>query len=222
MAVRRPRLLIAMIGDMVHSTALSSSNRAAAQRDFARLIASLNRRFRGSIASQFVITLGDEFQGLLSKPEAIPDIVWIIETEYRQRDMRLGFGFGTLHTPLRQIALNIDGPALHRARDAVTIARTKGLLGGVFDGFGTHDDVLTGFAQILRHVRYRMTPRQRTVLNLLRDGHTQTQVARKLGVSKQAVSASAIAAGWDAYRIAEQGWRIALSLAVHLSKEGAQ
>lgn len=211
-----------MIGDMVHSTALSAKNRAAAQRDFTKLVASLNRRFRRGIASQFVITLGDEFQGLLSDAEMIPDIVWIIDTEYRQRDVRLGFGLGTLHTPLRKVALNMDGPVLHRAREAVEISRARGLLGGLFHGFGTHDDVLTGFAQILRHVRHRMTPRQRDVVTLLRDGKTQTGVAEHLGVSKQAVSAHAIAAGWDAYRVAEQGWKTALALAVRLSREAAR
>jgi hypothetical protein len=202
-----------VIGDMVHSRALSAQRRAAAQREFATLVTILNRRFRPHIASRFVITLGDEFQGLLSEADIIPDIVWTIETEYRQRDVRLGFGFGKLHTPMQPVALNIDGPVLHHARAAITLARSRKLLGGIFEGFGTHDPVLTGYAQILRHVRQRMTERQHAVVAMIRDGHTQLDIAEKLNITKQAVSVHAIAAGAEAYRAAELGWRTALNLA---------
>lgn len=198
----------------MHSRELSAAQRASAQRDFAKLVSLLNRRFRASIASKFVITLGDEFQGLLSDAIAIPDIAWTIETEYHQRDVRLGFGRGTLHTPMQPVALNIDGPVLHNARAAITVARSRRLLGGVFEGFGAHDSVLTGFAQILRYTRQQMTARQRGVIALLRAGHTQMRIAEMLEISKQAVSDHAIAAGWEPYRAAEMGWKTALDLAV--------
>jgi hypothetical protein len=204
---------------MVHSRALSARARSAAQTDFAKLIALLNRRFRRSIASRFVITLGDEFQGLLTEPHAIPDIVWTVETEYRQREIRLGIGYGKLHTPIQPVALNVDGPVLHNARAAITLARRRKLLGGVFEGFGEHDVVLTGFAQALRYVRQRMTVRQHRVVDLLRAGDTQLEAAEKLDISKQAVSNHSIAAGWEAYRAAEIGWRTALDLAVRRAKK---
>jgi SatD family (SatD)/Bacterial regulatory proteins, luxR family len=204
---------IAIIGDMVHSRALTPVKRAAAQRDFAKLIALLNRRFRRSVASRFVITLGDEFQGLLLAADVIPEIVWAIENEYHQREVRLGFGFGKLHTPMQSVALNIDGPVLHNARAAITLARNRRMLGGVFEGFAPYDGVLTGFAQILRHTRQHMTARQRTVIALLREGQTQMQIAAGLGISKQAVSDHAIAAGWESYRAAEAGWKEALDIA---------
>lgn len=198
---------------MVHSRELSAPARAAAQRAFMKLIALLNKRFSHSIAAQFVITLGDEFQGLLSNADVIPELVWQIETSYSQRDVRLGIGYGALHTPLRKVALNIDGPALHNARTAITEAASGKLLGGVFHGFGPHDDILTGFAQILRQARRGMTARQRQVVGLLRTGQTQQKTSIALRISKQAVSDHAIAAGWEAYKLAEQGWTKALELA---------
>jgi len=199
---------------MVHSRELTAAQRATAQREFAKLVSLLNRRFRASIASRFVITLGDEFQGLLNDAIVIPDIIWTIETEYHQRDVRLGFGRGQLHTPMQAVALNIDGPVLHNARAAITLARSRRLLGGVFDGFGPYDPVLTGFAQILRYTRQQMTARQRSVIALLRQDQTQMSVAHTLDISKQAVSDHAIAAGWEPYRVAETGWKAALDLAV--------
>lgn len=210
--VRGKMAYVAVIGDMVQSRLLTGSARAAAQVRFTALVAALNRKFRNDIASKFVITIGDEFQGLLCETHTIPELVWAVE-DYKPRNIRLGIGLGVLHTRLRPQALNIDGPALHWAREAITRARRERMLGGVFAGFGEHDEVLLGFAQVLRHLRANWTDRQREVVTLLRQGHNQTEAAVRLGISRQAVSERAVSAGWDAYRYAEAGWRRALSLA---------
>lgn len=204
--------LIAVIGDMVQSRALSAHDRARAQREFTELVKLLNQRFRRGIASKFVVTIGDEFQGLLHTAEVIPELIWTVEADYAARQIRMGVGFGVLHTPIQTRALNIDGPVLHQARAAITLARDKRMLGGVFMGFGEHDVILTGFAQVLRHVRSNWTARQREVVGMLREGLTQAEIAEKLGVSKQAVSDHAVAAGGDAFRVAETGWRQALRM----------
>lgn len=205
--------LIALIGDMVQSRALSANDRAKAQREFAGLVKLLNQRFRKSTASKFVVTIGDEFQGLLHTAEVIPELMWTVEADYAARQIRMGVGAGVLHTPIQSSALNIDGPVLHEARAAITFARDKRILGGVFKGFGEHDAALTGYAQVLRFMRSNWTDRQREVVGLLREGLTQVEIADRLGVSKQAVSDHAVAAGGDAYRLGETGWRQALRTA---------
>ena len=205
--------LIALIGDMVQSRALSANDRAKAQREFAGLVKLLNQRFRKSTASKFVVTIGDEFQGLLHTAEVIPELIWTVEADYAARQIRMGVGAGVLHTPIQASALNIDGPVLHEARAAITFARDKRMLGGVFKGFGEQDAVLTGYAQVLRFMRSNWTDRQREVVGLLREGLTQVEIAERLGVSKQAVSDHAVAAGGDAYRLGETGWRQALRTA---------
>ncbi len=198
---------------MVQSRALTARARASAQKEFAALVRLLNTRFRSSIASQFVVTIGDEFQGLFRNAEIVPELIWTIEAHYAAREIRIGVGFGVLHTPIQKTALNIDGPVLHEARAAITLARDKRMLGGVFRGFGPHDDVLLGFAQTLRHVRSNWTEKQREVVSMLREGLTQTDAAKRLGVTKQAVSDHAVAAGCEPYRIGEAGWKRALALA---------
>ena len=187
--------LIALIGDMVQSRALSANDRAKAQREFAGLVKLLNQRFRKSTASKFVVTIGDEFQGLLHTAEVIPELIWTVEADYAARQIRMGVGAGVLHTPIQSSALNIDGPVLHEARAAITFARDKRMLGGVFKGFGEQDAVLTGYAQVLRFMRSNWTDRQHEVVGLLREGLTQVEIAERLGVSKQAVSDHAVAAG---------------------------
>src|SRR5438552_2721950 len=137
---------IAIVADMVRSRDLSSSQRRALQRRFSRLIDNLNREYRKAIAARFVITLGDEFQGILHSAAFVPDLIWHLEQNFPERELRVGIGFGTLDTALQKVAINVDGPVLHAARAAIEHAKKAKALGGVFHGFGDLDDILNGIA----------------------------------------------------------------------------
>src|SRR3954464_11116844 len=65
----------------------------------------------------FERTVGDEFQGVLDDPVALPRIV---ETLLRAGDWNIGLGIGTIEEPLPDHARAGRGPAYLRARDAVT------------------------------------------------------------------------------------------------------
>jgi hypothetical protein len=56
----------AIIGDINKSRTLE--RRARAQEKFKEAVAAINKEFKNDIASKFLITLGDEFQGLLKTP----------------------------------------------------------------------------------------------------------------------------------------------------------
>jgi hypothetical protein len=198
---------VALIADMVASRSLSPSERSRVQEEFTELIESLNQRYREDLRAKFIITIGDEFQGLLHKPAVIPHLIWTLEQLFTTRELRLGFGFGSIYTAIQEYAINVDGPALHNARASIEIAKRRTSQGGVFTGFGpTLDPALNGFARVLNHQRATWPPRQRAVITRLHDGHKGTDIARALGITKQAVSRYASLAGWDAYIEAEQGW----------------
>ncbi len=57
----------------------------------------------------------------------------------------------------------------------------------------------------------RMTDRQRQIIALVRESETQQQVARHLGVSRQAVNQSLTSAGWQHIRRAENAAREGLA-----------
>jgi hypothetical protein len=65
---------------MVSSRTLSASGRARVQEQFTELIKGLNRLYKDALQAKFVITLGDEFQGLLRNPQIVPELVWTLET----------------------------------------------------------------------------------------------------------------------------------------------
>jgi hypothetical protein len=202
---RRP--YVALVADMISSRALSPAKRALVQEDFTSLIESLNRLYKADLRAKFVITLGDEFQCLIGNPQMIPELIWTLETRFTARPLRLGFGYGAIHTSIKEYAINLDGPALHNARAAIERAKRHDLRGGVFDGFGPAlDPALNGFARVLQHQRANWPARQHAVIARLHEGRKGTEIAGELGITKQAVSRYASLAGWNAYLEAEQGW----------------
>jgi len=206
-ATLRTKPCLALIGDMVGSRELPRSRRPKIQERFKEFIQYLNRRFAKDILSRFVITLGDEFQGLLSSAAPIPDLMWDIEHRFSDRDLRVGVGFGVLYTPIPKEAINVDGPALYNARTAIERARSKRSLGGVFVGFGEMDQVMNGMARILSFHRSRLTQQQLRIAEFMRKGLTHMEAANQLKISRQAITKQVRSMGWGAYTEAELAWR---------------
>jgi hypothetical protein len=220
--VDTPLKSIALIGDVVRSRRLAGRQRHQVQLGLEELTVVLNQRYRRAIAARFLVTLGDEFQGVLKQANIIPDLIWTIEATFEKAEVRIGIGFGTVNPPFKPVALGMDGSAFHAARQAIELARKRRVQGGVFVGFGeTHDLVLNGFARLARHVRKELTKGQMRVVTLLRQGRVQAEVAKALRLSPQAVSKRASGAGWDALWEGERGWVAALQ-PFDVSKEWAQ
>ena len=160
----------------------------------------LNARFPGVIAARFVVTHGDEVQGLLASP--CPELVTILEGFYdalHPHRVRAGIGLGELHTRLQPTAIGMDGPAWHAATDAIdTAARERKFV--QFRGFGeTQDALYTALLNLLLWQRQRWSPQQRQIIARLGNGTTQAEIARELGVTAAAVSERLQAAGWKHY-----------------------
>jgi len=201
------QLHTAVIGDMVDSRNLSSEERMGVQIRFTKFIADLNRhpRYRPALLSKFAITLGDEFHCILKDASVLPDLLWDVEQIADLPKFRIGVGYGRIDTEIPPYAINVDGPALHFARAAIDIAKSENLLGGVFVGFSEEvDQVANGIARLLWFHLDKRTGAQRTVIGLLRQGTSQTEIAKIIGRTPQAVTDHKIAAGWEAFHAGEQ------------------
>ena len=206
----RTKPCIALIADMVRSRELTRRQRPSVQKRFKEFVDYLNRTYSRTILSRFVITLGDEFQGLLSSATAIPDLMWDMDHRFSDRNLRVGVGLGVLDTPIQKEAINVDGPALHMARAAIQTAHEKHWYGGVFLGFGELDPVMNGLARILWFHRSRLTQTQLRIAELLRRGQSQSDAAKELSISRQAISKQVVSIGWWPYAEAEEAWRVLL------------
>jgi len=114
----------AIIGDIVNSKKIP--NRQEIQDLFARVLMEINIEFYNDIASNFTITLGDEFQGLISKPSLSYKIIKIIKQKMSPIELVFGVGIGEMKTAIRRdISIGSDGPAYHYARNMVEKAKKK-------------------------------------------------------------------------------------------------
>jgi predicted DNA-binding protein YlxM (UPF0122 family) len=202
---------IAIIGDIIGSRDLGSQ-RSYAQKKLFLFLDEINKRYRDAIISTFTVTAGDEFQGLICKGDLIPDFIWYLESSLKYR-VRLGIGCGRLSTQLQPVAIGMDGPVWHAAREGIEDALKNSKYGGVFKGFNDKDEILlNGFARILHAQRKRLTEKQVRIIDLLRDGLNQIEVAEKLKITRQAVSHHVKIAEWNAYEEANNGWKRILNL----------
>ncbi len=180
-----PSRYCAIIGDIRHSRQLP--RRGAVQKRFAGSIEKINREFRKEIASSFLITLGDEFQGLLFSPAESYRLVRRFQGLMEPVPFSFGVGVGTLSTPLEKLALGMDGEVFHRARAALEKARkTKRELLCDFDSPTL--DLVNALIALLDDRWRRITPRQKEIRRLLLELDRQEAVARRLRISQPAVS----------------------------------
>lgn len=199
---------LAVIGDVVRSRRIR--DRAASQADLEGFVAHLNDAFRPDLLTFVSISRGDEIQALFARGAAIPDVVWESSSRF-EHPIRFGIGLGTLNTGFGLDPRLTDGPVWWAARAALQSGIESRRNGGVFRGFGEKQDlVLTGLASVLAQVRERLTKRQKAILSLLRAGNDMVRAAEMLGITRQAVSDAARAAGWRAYQDGEAGWRALL------------
>ncbi|MGY2704136.1 MULTISPECIES: transposase [unclassified Nocardioides] len=139
----------------------------------------------------FEQTVGDEFQGVLDSPAALPSVV---ETLLRHSTWHVGIGVGPVEEPLPAHARAGRGPAYLHARAAVTAAKSSPWhLRVLGDDPGTRalETVLWLWASVLA----RRTARGWEVADLVADGLSYEETAHRLGITPSAVSQRAAAAG---------------------------
>lgn len=139
----------------------------------------------------FEQTVGDEFQGVLDDPAALPPVV---ETLLRDDSWHIGIGVGSVEEPLPDHARAGRGAAYLHARQAVTTAKSSPWhLRVVGDDPGTRalETVLWLWAAVLA----RRTARGWEVADLVAEDLSYDEVAQRLGITPSAVSQRAAAAG---------------------------
>ena len=208
--------VIAVIGDVVQSRDITPRQRPKVQAALEGLMAHINKRYSKAVLSDFLLTLGDEFQGLLDVPDVIPDIVQDIRERLPELRLRIAVSRGILTTPRKKTALGMDGPAWHAARDLLERSRSRrdsgGAGGGVwFVGFRDDDEVLNALSALLDHHWDKLVATQREVVTALRHHEgLRKDAAKELGISQQSLSNRAQSAGAREYAAGMQAWRAML------------
>lgn len=115
-----------MVFDLKNSKQLQ--NREYIQYKLIDALKEVNEEYSNIIVSNFIITLGDEWQGLLKYPCHYQKIIDFFEKKLNPLDIYCGIGIGSISIHNFELTVNqLDGPAFYLAREAITNAKQKNL-----------------------------------------------------------------------------------------------
>jgi hypothetical protein len=145
----------------------------------------------------FERTAGDEFQGLLTRPD---DVVDVVARLVRAGGWSIGVGAGPVQTPLPASTRAASGPAFLSARRAVDAAKQRStrlaVRGVVPSDAADAQAVLSALAVVVE----RRSEQAWEAIALVASGRTQAEAAGELGISRQAVGQRLAAGLWDLER----------------------
>lgn len=158
----------------------------------------LNQLYGPAMRLPFVRSAGDELQGVLGSPNALPDIV---TRSLEDGGWWVGVGLGAIEH-LGSTARDSQGPAFWHARQAVETAKRRShpqpvaVAGEPDEAAETLGDALNALA----FLTLRRTPEQRESVRFLRRGLKNKDIAAELGVSPPAISQRLRGAGAEEER----------------------
>ncbi|HEU4993842.1 MAG TPA: SatD family protein [Gemmatimonadaceae bacterium] len=212
--------VVAVLGDVVRSRRMAPAERDQLQRALERLMTRINQRYEAQVLGDFLMTLGDEFQGILDVPDVVPDIVQDIREALPRLRMRIIASRGVLTTQLKPTAIGTDGPVWHAARDLLEEWRAGKREGLGFTGFGGDDVALNAISGLLTYHWSHLEDSQREIITALRHHEgLRKDAASGMRISQQAMSNRALTAGWREFEGGMEALR--QILARHHPKTGA-
>jgi SatD family protein len=205
--IQPPRFVL--VGDMIRSRAVRE-RREMAQRVEAQ-VRLVNRRWRDAWIAPLTTTRGmDEISGLLREARPAFDIVVFLNAALHPARFRAALASGTVDVaPESGDAAAMDGPAFHRAADALAQARRRGLpFAAAIEGQPQEVCGLVEAAAKLHDViSSSWTSREAEAVHVYRLVGTQAAVARKLKITQQAVSDALSRARFSDLTVAEDAIR---------------
>jgi hypothetical protein len=143
------------------------------------------------ILSPYAVTAWDEFEGILSDLNYIPDILLDLRRHFYPMRLRIGIGIGVVSNPKRApVNLFAGGIAFERARAAIkrlnSERSTRSTL--ILSDDDEFDEIANGIYQLSDALLDRVTAKQWIAINARLGEARQDATAKKLGLNKSLVS----------------------------------
>ncbi len=158
----------------------------------AATVSLLNLRYGVQLALPVDRNAGDEIQALT--PDASTALAMITDLT-RTEQWSVGCGVGSVRTPLPQNTREATGAGFVAARSAVEAAKRAPLRFALASATSTQAEHAQSLVDLLLLLRSRRSAEGWALFDLLARGHTQAAAASALGISQQAASQRARAAG---------------------------
>lgn len=197
---------IAVIGDIKRSKALADRN--AVQIELQHTLDEINTLYKEMIVSKLIITLGDEFQGLLKTGASFMEIMDRIERDMHPVKLRFGVGVGEITTDIQAATLGTDGPAYYLARDMISLIKKSEKkkieptrnIGIKIQGAKQLSALLNATFSLMTTVKETWTARQMEIISLyLQNDSNQTNTAAVMKINQSSVHRALDAANFYTY-----------------------
>ncbi|EHI69412.1 SatD family protein [Streptococcus ictaluri] len=188
---------IAIIGDVIDSKSLE--NRYDVQNSFKACLQLINEKYKEEVVSKFSLTLGDEFQGLLSTQVNIFQVIDDMNMMMKPYQIRFGIGLGEILTDINpDISIGADGPAYWNAREAINYIHEKNDYGQNHLAFQSDNILISKIINSLlaagEAIKNNWVTSQQEVFetmlseNIYAEDFNQTLLAKKLDLDPSALS----------------------------------
>jgi hypothetical protein len=198
---------IAIIGDIKNSKQFK--NRKELQNKLNEVIDTINKNYENDLASLFMITLGDEFQGLLKNGKSLVYILDQFEREMFPVKIRFGVGIGEITTEINyNIPLGADGPAYYNARSMIEEIKTsekkhkeiKVSVKLCMQENSETSEILNSFFLLLTIAKEKWTSRRVEIITTyINCGGTQEDAAKKLEINQSNVQKALASSNFYSY-----------------------
>jgi predicted DNA-binding protein YlxM (UPF0122 family) len=163
-------------------------NRKEIQESLKNVLSNINKKYEREILANFMITLGDEFQGVLKGPKKCYDIYLDMWYQFPVK-FYCGIGIGEIETEISDKPIEMDGPAFHQSREALKEAKISNrdiMMNSANERF---DKIVNSMLALINLVKNGWTHRQKEIIKCYKSGEmTYEKVAKRFGVTKQYVS----------------------------------
>ena len=117
-------MYLALIADVIDSKMVQE--RFDLQKQLEKTLQTMNELFGEFIASNFTLTLGDEFQGLLKVDAPVFQMIDTLRSLLTPTQLRFGIGLGEIVTDIDPLqSIGADGPDYWNARAAINLVHQK-------------------------------------------------------------------------------------------------
>lgn len=188
---------IAIIGDIKNSRNINDRNEI--QNKLNVVLKYINDKYKDNLSAKFVITLGDEFQGLLKIGDNLLTILKYIQREMYPVKIRFGIGIGEISTNIiYEAAIGADGPAYYAARkmiDEIRLQEKKlkkqatDIKISIYEEENFEVDEINIMLTLIKIIEENWTEKQRfTVWDMLENGGSQMDCAKRMKTTQSTVA----------------------------------
>lgn len=158
-------MYVVLTGDLKSSRKME--NRYLCQEKLKNALNFINDSFSQFIVADFRIIGGDGFQGMISKPDVIIDIYYVL-FEMIDHPFYLGVGIGSISTSLSDYIEEIDGKAFHFSSEALLIAKKKKRWVIIRNGLKNYD-LIECILNFMFELIWSWTPRRKEIILFYRN-----------------------------------------------------